>query len=115
MNYTLKNSTMDVKQLEGNWPPAQKESPEPKYKNLWFQGELEDDREDFYHYAFNGDYFEFDGVISFVKATVSTTNGTQDEIPIIPQDELQNILRIDIREELNTDYTIIFETKIELK
>lgn len=104
----------DVKQLEGNWPPAQKESPQPKYKNLSFNGELQDDTEDWFHYSFSGDYFEFDRMISFVKAMVSTSS-IYSGIPDIPQEDLINILRIDIREELNTDYMIIFETKIELK
>jgi hypothetical protein len=102
----------DAKDFAPNNPVYQKESPQPKYKTLSFEGNLEDDKEDWIDYAFTGDYFEFDRTISFVKATVTAIY--TDPI-IIPQDELQNILRIDIREELNTDYSIIFETQIELK
>lgn len=105
--------SQDVKQLEGNWPPAQKESPQPKYKTLSFTGDLEDDSEDFYYYEFRGNYYEFDGAIRFVECFV--TIRSMDDMPIISQEDLQNILRIDIREELNTDYSIIFESQIELK
>jgi len=93
--------------------PKFETSREPKYKTMWFSGKLQDDREDWYHYTFYGDYYEFDVAIRFVDAYI--TSGFDDYYPIIPQDELQNILRIDIREELNTDYSIIFESKIELK
>lgn len=102
----------DAKDFAPNNPVYQKESPQPKYKTMWFNGYLEDDREDEYGYTFIGSYYEFDNAIRFVEAEIVV--GTVDK-PIIPQDELQNILRIDIREELNTDYSIIFETKIELK
>lgn len=99
----------DVKQLEGNWPPAQKESPQPKYKTLSFEGELQDYYEHWHTYMFTGNYYEFDGEIRFVEAYI------RGNLRRFPRDELQNILRIDIREELNSDYTIIFETQIELK
>lgn len=110
--------SQDVKQLEGNWPPAQKESPQPKYKHVHFMGELQDDKDDWYYYIFFGNYYELDREVRFVEMTVYISgpySGPDKHFPIIPQDELQNILRIDILEELNTDYSIIFETQIELK
>lgn len=106
----------DAKDFAPNNPVYQKESPQPKYKNLSFNGELQDDKENWYHYSFNGDYFEFDRAIQFVKATVRTSSFySYLSGAVVPYEDLQNILRIDIREELNTDYSIIFETQIELK
>lgn len=101
---------MDFEKLN---PVYQKESPQPKYKTLSFSGELEDDLEDWYQYSFWGSYYEFQRTIRVVEAKI-TIGFTKIPWPMIPQEELQNILRIDIREELNTDYSIIFETQIEL-
>lgn len=99
----------DAKDFAPNNPVHLKESPEPKYKTLSFHGDIEDFHGDWYEYIFTGNYYEFDGAIRFVEAKMRTA------LRRIVQEELQNILRIDIREELNTDYSIIFETQIELK
>jgi hypothetical protein len=104
----------DPFESEVNYPPHQK-SREPKYKTIFFFGELQDDLEDWYSYYFHGNYYEHEGMIRFVEAYVSPADLSDLRLPIIPDEELQNILRFDIREELNTDYSIIFETKIELK
>jgi len=106
--------SLDVKQLEGNWPPAQKESPQPKYKTLDFIGEIEDDLEDFCKYKFTGNYYEFDRQVRFVELKLSQTKKGA-WFPVMDESDWLWVLKEAIREELNTDYTIIFETQIELK
>lgn len=105
----------DAKDFAPNNPVYQKESPQPKYKTLDFFGQLEYDTEEWYGYYFTGNYYEHDGIIRVVEASLQSSEDKDLPLPFIAQDELQNILRIDIREELNTDYSIIFETQIELK
>lgn len=100
----------DAKDFAPNNPVYQKESPQPKYKTVWFFGDLQDDREDWYSYRFVGNYYEHDNMIRIVEACVHSAM-----CPVIAQEEIQNILRIDIREELNTDLSIIFESKVEFK
>lgn len=104
----------DVKDFAPNNPVHQKESPQPKYKTLSFVGQLEDDLEEWYPYKFTSNYSEHDCTIRIVEASIKSTEYLL-SLPVISQHELQNILRIDIREELNTYYSIIFETQIELK
>src|SRR6478736_1744571 len=106
--------SLDVKQLEGNWPPAQKESPQPKYKTLDFIGEIEDDLEDFCKYKFTGNYYEFDRQVRFVELKLSQTKKGA-WFPVMGESDWLWVLKEAISEELNTDYSIIFETQIELK
>jgi len=106
---------MDVKQLEGNWPPAQKESPQPKYKTLEFVGEIEDDIEDWCKYKFSGDYYEHDNRVRFVKLELSSVK-TGSWFPVISEpNDWHWILKTVIAEELGVEEdSIIFETNISV-
>lgn len=103
---------MDVKEMEKNWPPAQKESPQPKYKSIFFSAEIQDDHEDWFGYLFAGDYYESYDRIRIVKAVVECS----DMDPAIDSDAWQWILRTAVAEELGIEEdAVIFECKIEIK
>lgn len=100
--------------MEKNWPPAQKESPEPKYKTLSFTSWFEDSLGIDFDYSFSCAYYYFDNYLRIVDAVVSINKRNR---PAVTQLELQNIISYDIRHEfdLSLRESIIFETQIELK
>lgn len=77
----------DAKDFAPNNPVYQKESPQPKYKNLSFKSFMTDGRDIQFPYSFEGDYFETDE-IQFVKAYVTFLRFSGKEISDLTYREL---------------------------
>lgn len=101
---------------EVNYPPHQKESPQPKYKTLSFESCIEDDLEDWCSYRFSANYYEHDNKIRIVEAQLDSVK-TGEDFPIITnENDWYWTVIIAMSEELRIGYdSIIFECKIELK
>lgn len=111
---------MDVKQLEGNWPPAQKESPQPKYKHIQFESQFTEDLGLMTWFWFAGDCYWDDGALQVVNQEFNwkpNKGRDKEQCPELTELDWTTIVSDAIREELELSNrtSIIFETKIELK